>query len=63
MEDFEDYYFYDDESAYHDCPKCGRSYDEIDYDHQTCSKCGWDAEKGTWVKPENPNRQYETVAL
>jgi len=38
MEDFEDYYLDDDESAYHDCPKCGRSYDEIDYGYQACSK-------------------------
>ncbi len=25
------------------CPSCGRDYDDIDYDYQTCSKCGWDA--------------------
>lgn len=27
------------------CPKCNRSYDDIDYDFQSCSKCGWDVEK------------------
>ena len=26
------------------CPKCGRYYDHIDFDYQSCSKCGWDAE-------------------
>lgn len=24
------------------CPRCGRSYDDIGYDYQFCSKCGWD---------------------
>lgn len=41
--------YYDDEyyenQPYEDCPKCGRSYDDIDFDFQSCSKCGWDAEK------------------
>ena len=27
------------------CPKCGRTYDDIDFDFQCCSKCGWDADK------------------
>jgi len=27
------------------CPKCGRIYDGIDFDYQSCSKCGWDNEK------------------
>ena len=27
------------------CPKCGRGYNDIDLDFQSCSKCGWDADK------------------
>lgn len=27
------------------CVRCGRSYDDIDFDYQSCSKCGWDNEK------------------
>jgi predicted amidophosphoribosyltransferase len=27
------------------CPNCQRSYDDIDYDYQLCSKCGWDADE------------------
>ena len=27
------------------CPKCQRFYDEIDYDFQCCSKCGWDEDE------------------
>jgi len=30
------------------CPKCGRSYDHIDFDYQICSKCGWDAERNRY---------------
>lgn len=30
------------------CPKCGRSYDDIDFDFQMCSKCGWDAERNIY---------------
>lgn len=26
------------------CPKCGRDYDDIDFDFQSCSKCGWNEE-------------------
>lgn len=26
------------------CPKCGRDYDDIDFEYQRCSKCGWDAQ-------------------
>jgi ribosomal protein L37AE/L43A len=36
------------------CPKCGRQYDDIDFDYQICSKCGWDSEKGEWTKPRQP---------
>lgn len=46
----EDYYSDDDvENMPSDsCPKCGRTYDEIDFDYQICSKCGWDADKEKW---------------
>ncbi len=27
------------------CPRCGRDYNDIDIDYQSCSKCGWDDEK------------------
>ena len=37
------------------CPKCGRQYDEIDFDYQSCSKCGWDAEKEEWGKRREPS--------
>lgn len=41
--------FYSDEDIenmlYESCPKCGRTYDEIDFDYQICSKCGWDVEE------------------
>ena len=44
--------FYDDDfselSPLENCPQCGRSYDDIDFDFQSCSKCGWDAEKGKY---------------
>ncbi len=23
------------------CPKCSRMFDDIDFDFQSCSKCGW----------------------
>lgn len=30
------------------CPMCMRTYDDIDFDFQCCSKCGWDAENETY---------------
>ena len=35
----------DDEDAnlYNNCPKCGREYDEIDYEYQICHLCNHDA--------------------
>lgn len=53
--------FYDDEdSLHHDCPKCSRTYDEIDYEYQSCSKCGWDAENKKWGRKRNPTQaDYE----
>ena len=41
MEEYEDYR--EDEPCT-SCPQCQRSYDDIDYDFQCCTKCGWDAE-------------------
>lgn len=46
MEDFDDDY-YDGQPCEH-CPKCGRHYDDIDFDFQSCSKCGWDEDKKTY---------------
>lgn len=49
--------YYDDlieNSPCEECPKCGRGYDDIDFDYQICSKCGWDAEEEKWTKPRQP---------
>jgi len=46
MDNYDDYY--DDlveNSPMESCPHCGRGYDDIDFDFQSCSKCGWDADK------------------
>ena len=55
--DYEEDYFDEDgeEAAYHDCPKCGRSYDEIDYEYQSCSKCGWDEAGQKWGETREPS--------
>ena len=45
-DDYEDDYF--EVFGYSDCPQCQRHYDEIDYDLQLCSKCGWDADKNEY---------------
>lgn len=34
----------DYDEAFEFCPSCQRHYDQIDYEYQSCSKCGWDAE-------------------
>lgn len=51
--------WYDDEyyegQPHEDCPKCGRSYDHIDFDYQSCSKCGWDAENEKWTEAREPS--------
>ena len=39
MENLDDDLLDDEEAAYRDCPKCGRSYNEFDYGYQICSKC------------------------
>lgn len=51
--------WYDDEyyegQPHEYCPKCGRSYDHIDFDYQSCSKCGWDAENEKWTEAREPS--------
>ena len=46
--------FYDDEyyenQPHEDCPKCGRHYDDIDFDYQICSHCKYNAESKTFLK-------------
>lgn len=42
---------YDEYQPYEHCPSCGRDYDDIDFDFQSCSKCGYDANEKT-VKPQ-----------
>lgn len=36
---------YLENEPYEICPNCYRSYDHIDYDFQSCTKCGWDAKE------------------
>lgn len=45
--DFESEYLDDYEGMLESCPKCGREYDDIDFDYQICHHCNHDA---------NPNR-------
>lgn len=57
MEDDYDQEFWDNQPC-EDCPKCGRHYDDIDFDYQSCSKCGWDEEEKKYksdiiIKPTN----------
>lgn len=40
-----DYYDDYEESLYNYCPECYNYFDDIDFDYQICSRCGWDAEK------------------
>lgn len=55
----EDENYYDDEyyesQPHEDCPKCGRTYDDIDFDYQTCSKCGWDSEYEKFGESREPD--------
>jgi hypothetical protein len=54
---FDDLY---ENSPHENCPKCGRTYDDIDFDYQCCSKCGWDAEhnKGDGFTRYPGNKDY-----
>jgi len=39
--------WYDDQlenAPFESCPKCGKDYDDIDFDFQWCNHCSWDAE-------------------
>jgi len=49
MEDF------DEEQMRDYCPNCGRGYDEIDYNYQSCSKCGYDAENECYGTTRMPS--------
>jgi ribosomal protein L37E len=40
----EDDFDFNEDDMYDSCPNCGRDYDEIDYDYQMCSRCGYDTE-------------------
>ena len=43
IEQFDEEYY--ENQPYEQCPKCGRDFDDIDFDYQACSKCGYDIEK------------------
>ena len=45
---------------FENCPNCGRTYDEIDYDYQICSLCGHSAEYFELCKFYN-SKQYDLV--
>jgi len=49
----EDEYYED--GVLESCPNCGRSYDHIDFDFQSCSKCGWDDTTKKFEKPREPD--------
>lgn len=54
----DDDYFDDDYlefSPFESCEKCGREYDDIDFDYQCCSKCGWDREEKKYTQPRMPS--------
>lgn len=57
QEEFDNDYFDDDdyEGLCEQCPKCGRSYDDIDFDFQCCSKCGWDEAQQKWTEAREPS--------
>lgn len=50
--------YYDDEyyenQPHENCPKCGRYYDDIDFDYQSCSKCGWNEAEQKWGEAREP---------
>lgn len=51
MEDYNDEDYWNDLSENEpaqNCPNCQRTYNDIDYDYQCCSKCGWDEETKTF---------------
>lgn len=38
---YKDYYSDDSHLDITECPKCGRTYDDADYDFQICHFCKW----------------------
>ncbi len=56
LDDYFDDEYYENQPN-EDCPKCGRHYDHIDFDYQSCSKCGWDEENKVWVKAIEPTQE------
>jgi hypothetical protein len=52
-EDFFDDEYYENQPC-ENCPQCGRTYDDIDFDYQICSKCGWDAENKKFGERREP---------
>ena len=34
---------FDEVDMWHDCPNCGKPYDEIDYEYQICHYCKFNA--------------------
>jgi uncharacterized protein (UPF0212 family) len=45
MYDDDDNEYTEENCALTECPKCGRDYDDADYDFQICHFCGWDADE------------------
>ena len=45
----------DEIALYSECPKCGKSYDEIGLELQYCKVCGWDAENKKLNEPIKPS--------
>ena len=59
METDEEYYdddFYEN-TPLEQCPKCGRTYDDIGFDYQYCEACGWDAGNNKWDEPIEPTQE------
>lgn len=50
--DFDDEYW--EKQQDERCEKCNRDYDDIDFDYQICSKCGWDKEAQKYGKTRKP---------
>ena len=48
---------YDEGQPNEICSACSRHYDYIDFDYQSCSKCGWDDERKKWGKRTEPTRE------
>ena len=39
----------DENTSYSSCPKCGRDYDDADYDFQICHYCKWSVSDKKYV--------------